>query len=118
MREYNPSELIGLHIGGIKPENILLTESELQEYTKTFPQGVSRKIPEMVSQNKEGKIVSTEVKRMPDIVVRREGKISRREPECTPRGNKKTFFLGTFSYFIKYSHVSFVTPINLCTKFV
>tara|TARA_R110001632_G_scaffold39741_5_gene99453 strand:+ start:200 stop:745 length:546 start_codon:yes stop_codon:yes gene_type:complete len=89
MREYNPSELIGLHIGGIKPENILLTESELQEYTKTFPQGVSRKIPEMVSQNKEGKIISTEVKRMPDIVVRREGKISRREPECTPRGNKK-----------------------------
>jgi hypothetical protein len=87
--EYNPSELIGLRIGGIKPENILLTESELQDYARTFPQGVSRKIPEMVSQNKEGKIISTEVKRMPDIIVRREGKLSRREPECTPRGNQK-----------------------------
>jgi len=89
MKEYNPSELIGLQIGGIKPENVLLTESELQEYTKSFPEGVSRKIPEIVSQNKEGKIISTEVKRMPDIVVRREGKISRREPECTPRGTQK-----------------------------
>ena len=89
MREYNPSELVGLEIGGIKPKNVLLTESELQEYAKSFPQGVSRKIPEMISQNHEGKIISTEVKRMPDIIVRREGKISRREPECTPKRNQK-----------------------------
>ena len=81
--------MIGLQIGGIKPKNILLTESELHEYTKTFPEGVSKKIPEMVSQSKEGKIISTEVKRMPDIIVRRQGKISRRELECTPKGNKK-----------------------------
>lgn len=85
---YNPSELTGFKILNLSPKKLILSESELRENVKDLPKNIKKNIPEGIF--KEGDTnFSVEVKRFPDLIVRREGKISRREPECCPKGNSK-----------------------------
>ena len=67
---------------------MLFSESELREQVKDLEFLRKKNIPEGIFKSGDNNF-SVEVKRFPELIVRKEGKISRREPQCTPQGSKK-----------------------------